>query len=232
MASSGLARVLAHGDDVAQRLGRVPHVREPVVDRHAGIPRQRLDDLVARAAELDAVVEAAEDPRGVLGRLLVAELAAVRVEVGQLGAEVVGRDLEGTPGARGGLLEDEGDDPAEQGALLTALPAGRLEPSGQLHEGDPLRRGEVDLLDEVTSGQVHTHAGMVCRASPAQRDGLGRRRHAHLSSRAARTGGNGSTGRSSSVSSWCWPSAATTCRCRRAACSSTSRRCTARRVSG
>ena len=67
-ASSGLLRVLAHGQDVGQDLGRVELVGQAVPDRHAGVVGEGLDDVLVEAAVLDAVVEPAEHPRGVLDR--------------------------------------------------------------------------------------------------------------------------------------------------------------------
>ena len=101
--------MVAHGEDVGEHLGRVPLVGEPVPDRDAGEVGEGLDGLLGESAVLDAVEHAAEHPRGVFDRLLVAELGVVRAEVGDVSALVVRGDLERRPGAGGGLLEDQGD---------------------------------------------------------------------------------------------------------------------------
>jgi hypothetical protein len=119
--------VLAHREDVAQRLRRVPLVGQAVPDRDAAEQRQRLDQLLLGAAVLDAVVHPAQHARGVLHRLLVADLRAARVQVGDVGALVVGGHLERAAGAGRRLLEDEREVLARQVLLLAAALLRRLE---------------------------------------------------------------------------------------------------------
>ena len=74
----GLAAGLVHREEVGQHLRRVPLVRQPVVDGHAGVGGELLDVGLGVAAELDGVVHPAEHPRRVGDRLLVAELRSRR----------------------------------------------------------------------------------------------------------------------------------------------------------
>jgi len=69
-----LVAVLAHGHDVSDHLGRVVLVGQAVVDRHASVLRQLLDDLLPEPAVLDDVVQPPEHPSGVLHAFLVADL--------------------------------------------------------------------------------------------------------------------------------------------------------------
>ena len=113
--------------------------------------------LLLLASELDAVVEAAQHPGGVRHGLLVPHLRARGVQVGDVRALVVGGDLEGATGARGGLLEDEGNVLVRQPLDLAAGLLGLLEISRQLEQGAPLLSGEVKLLEEVAVVQGVGH---------------------------------------------------------------------------
>ena len=95
-------------------------VGQPVPDRHAGVVGQLLDGGLGEAAELDAVEHPAQHPGGVGDRLLLADVRAVRAQIGDVGALVVGRDLERAPGAGGRFLEDQRDVLAGQPRSLGA----------------------------------------------------------------------------------------------------------------
>ena len=129
-------------------------VGEAVPDRDAGVRRELLDDRLPEAAVLDAVVDPAEDPGRVLHRLLVADLRAGRAEVRDVGALVVGGDLEGDPGPGRRLLEDEGDVLAAQARLLVAAVLRGLEVGRQLQQEADLVGREVQLLEEAAVAQV------------------------------------------------------------------------------
>ena len=118
----------------------MPLVGQAVVDRHAGVLGELLDVAVGGAAELDRVVHAAEHARGVGDRLLVPHLRPARVEVGDVRALVVGRDLERRARARGGLLEDQRDLLALEPAGLGAGVLGGLQRGGQPQELGELAR--------------------------------------------------------------------------------------------
>src|SRR6478735_3978023 len=122
---------------------------------------------VTRAAVLDAVVEAAEHARGVLGRLLVAHLRADRVEVGRA-RPLVGRgDLEGAARAGRGLGEEQGDVLAGEASLLAALPLGGLELGGEVEQRPELVGRQVGLLEQVPAVECgERHGGIVSGGSP------------------------------------------------------------------
>ena len=122
-----LVAVLAHGHDVGDHLRRMVFVGQAVVDRHAGVARQLLDDLPLETTVFDGVVQPSEHPRGVLHAFLVADLRGVGVDVGDVGALIVGGHLEGAAGSRGGLLEDQRDVLALEMLALGTAVLGALE---------------------------------------------------------------------------------------------------------
>ena len=152
-----LGAVLGHGHDIGQDLRRVELVGQPVPDRHARVPRELLDDLLAEAAVLDAVVDAPEDPGRVLHGFLVPDLGPARPEVGHVGTLVVRGDLErdARPGRR--LLEDEGDVPAAESLGLGPGRLGGLELGGQVQQEADLVGTEVEELQEAAVPQVDDH---------------------------------------------------------------------------
>src|SRR5260370_31482617 len=101
--------MIADGHDVGEHLGGVPGVGEPVPDGDSRELAEDLDGFLGGPAVFDAVEYAAEDPGGVLHRLLVAQLGFPRAEVGDVAALVVGGYLERGPGPGRGLLEDQRD---------------------------------------------------------------------------------------------------------------------------
>ena len=110
-------------------------VGQAVPDRDTGELGQLLHDLLAEPAVLDPVVDPTEDARGVLHRLLVADLGAARSQVGDVRALVVRGDLERDAGPGGGLLEDDGDVLAAHvlllvPAVLRSLQVPRRGPAG------------------------------------------------------------------------------------------------------
>ena len=175
--------MLQHGQLVGQHLGGVPLVRQSIPHRDAGELSQSLDVLLLLAAELDAVIEAAQHPSGVRHGLLVAHLGTGGVEVGDLCALVVGGHLEGAAGARRGLLKNESDVLTGQPLHLAAGLLVRLELGGQLEQGAPLLSREVELFEEtaVVQGVGHEDSFvqcgdvlivlLVCRPGPTQASG-------------------------------------------------------------
>jgi len=146
-----------HRELVREHLGGVPVVGEAVPDRDAGQLGEHLDVLLLAAAELDAVVEAAQHPGGVRDRLLVAHLRPARVEVGDVRALVERGDLERTPRAGRGLLEDQGDVLLREVVDLAALLLGGLQFGRQVEQVPPLLGSEVQLLQEAAALQVDAH---------------------------------------------------------------------------
>ena len=104
-----LAEVLPDGEEVGQDLGGVELVGQAVPHRHPGVVGQFLHDLLAVAAVLDAVKHAAQHPGGVGNGLLFADLAARRVQISHLHAQVVGSHFKAAAGAGGGLFKDQGN---------------------------------------------------------------------------------------------------------------------------
>ena len=104
-----LAEVLPDGEEVGQDLGGVELVGQAVPHRHPGVVGQVLHDLLAVAAVLDAVKHAAQHPGGVGDGLLFADLAARRVQISHLHAQVVGGHFKAAAGAGGGLFKDQGN---------------------------------------------------------------------------------------------------------------------------
>ena len=124
---------------------------------HAGVLGQILHVGLGEAAELDAVVEAAEHAGGVLDGLLLAHLGAARIKVGHAHAEVHGADLEGAAGARGGLLEQENDVLALEVAVRGAGALQVLEVLGELQQVLDLLGGEVEQAEERTTAEIDRH---------------------------------------------------------------------------
>ena len=137
-------------------------VGQPVPDRHPGVLGQGLHGLLGEAAVLDAVEGAAEHPGGVLHRLLVPDLGAARLQVGDVRALVLRGHLEGGAGARRRLLEDQRDVLAGEARLLVAAVLGRLEVGGQPEQEPQLLGGEVELLEEAAVAKVERHGMLLC----------------------------------------------------------------------
>ena len=104
-----LAEVLPDGEEVGQNLGGVELVGQAVPHRHPGVVGQVLHDLLTVATVLDAVKHAAQHPGGVGDGLLFADLAARRVQIRHLHAQVVGGHFKAAAGAGGGLFKDQGN---------------------------------------------------------------------------------------------------------------------------
>ena len=150
-----LGAVLLHRQHVREDLRRVPLVGQAVVDGHAGVIGQDLDQLLVEAAVLDPVVDPAEHARCVLDRLLVPDLRPAGIEVRHVRALVVRGDLERTAGPGGGLLEDEADLLLPEPLDLCARLLLRLELGRQIEQVVDLRRAEIGEVEEVPALEVH-----------------------------------------------------------------------------
>jgi hypothetical protein len=148
-----LRDVLADRQEVREHLRRVPLLSQPVEDRHARPLRERVHVLVD-AAVADRVVDAAEHARGVLHRLLAAEVRAARPDVGDVRALVVRGDLEGRTRACGVLLEEERKRLALEPALFPASRLGRLQLGRELEQMQQLVARVVRERKEVPAAQV------------------------------------------------------------------------------
>ena len=79
---------------------------------NTGTPAYRASSSTISLAEapvLDAVKHPAQDPGRIGDGLLLADLRARGVQVGDAHAQVMARDLEGAAGPGGGLLKNQGD---------------------------------------------------------------------------------------------------------------------------
>ena len=155
--------MITHGQHIGEHLRRVPLTGEAVPDWHAGESAEDLDRLLGEPAELDTVEHPAEHPRGVLHRLLAAKLGIVRPEVGDVAALIVRGDLEGGPGPRGRLLEDQGDATALEPAGPLTQPLLHLEVTAEVDKVAEFIRRQVGLLKQIASYQVHRCSRLVER---------------------------------------------------------------------
>ena len=149
------AEVLLNGQEVREDLRGMEFVRQAVPDGHARVFGQLLNDRLAVAAVLNAVVHPAEDAGGVIDRLLFADLRAGRVEIRDRHAQIVRGDLKRAARARAGLFENE------RGLLPFAQAMGDaglflcLEIGGQRQKGRDLLRSEIKQLEKALSFDVH-----------------------------------------------------------------------------
>ena len=149
------AEVLLNGQEVREDLRGMEFVRQAVPDGRARVFCQLLDDRLAVAAVLNAVVHPAEDAGGVGDRLLFADLRAGRVEIRDRHAQIVRGDLKRAARARAGLFENE------RGLLSLAQAMGDaglflcLEICGQRQKVRDLLRGEIKQLEKALSFDVH-----------------------------------------------------------------------------
>src|SRR4029453_16318403 len=138
---------LADGLEVGQGLAGVGVVGEGVDHWDAAAPGQALQALLGEGAQDDGVDVPRQDGGGVLQGLAPPELELGPGQGQRIAAELVDGDLEGDPGAGRGLLEDEGDRAAAQGAA--GAPVG-LVPVGPVQQGDQLVRLDVVDRQEVS----------------------------------------------------------------------------------
>ena len=158
-----LVGMLHHGQHVGQHLRRMPVVGQAVVDRNAGVSGKLLDHLLAGAAELDGVEHAPEHSGRVLHRLLVADLRAAWIEIGDMRALVMGGDLERAAGARRRFLENQADVLVLQRLLLGAGVFGALEVARQIEQVEHLALSEVRNLEVAATLEIESHDGSSLR---------------------------------------------------------------------
>ncbi len=154
-----LVGVLTHGQHVGDHLGRVIFIGQAVEHRHAGELGQLFDDFLFEATVLNGVVHAPEHAGGVFHALFMADLRRVRVDVGDVGALVIGRHFEGATGAGRSFLEDQGDVVALQMLLLGASVFRAFQIAGQVEQVTQLTWGVVFQAEQVTVVNVKSHDG-------------------------------------------------------------------------
>ena len=137
------------------------HVGQAVPHRHAGIFRQVLHRLLVKAPVLDAVKEPAQDPGAILQALLLAHLAAGRVQIGDVGPLLGGRHLEGAAGAGGGLLKEQDNVLALQGRIADAGSPLALEIVAQVQQIPDLLGRQVHEGEEGFSFQINCHVSLL-----------------------------------------------------------------------
>ena len=158
-----LAKVFLDRQKVSQNLGGVELIGQAIPYRYGGILGQLVHDLLAIAAVLNAVKHAAQHLGGVGNGFLFADLAARRVKVGDLHAQIVSGDLKAAAGAGGGLFKDQGDVLA--GQLLIVADAGLflgLQVGGQIEQLLDLGRGVVQKLQKTAIFQTHCILSSLC----------------------------------------------------------------------
>ena len=95
-------------------------VGQAVPHRDPGVLCQLLYDLLPIAPVLDAVKHPAQHPGGIRNGLLFSDLAAGRVQIGDLHPQVMRRHLKAAPGAGRGLFKDQGNIFAAQPVMCDA----------------------------------------------------------------------------------------------------------------
>ena len=124
-------------------------VGEAVEHRHPGVLGKLLHDFLAEAAVLNAVEHPPQHPGGVGDGLLLADLGAGGIQVGDAHAEIMPGHLEGAAGTGGGLLKDQGDVFALQHFMGNAGLFLGLELGGYIQEVGNFRRGEVQQFQKM-----------------------------------------------------------------------------------
>ena len=157
-----VAEVLPDGEEVGEDLGGVELVGQAVPHRHTGVAGQLFHDALAVAAVLDAIEHPAQHPGGVGDGLLLADLAARRVEVGDFHAQVVGGDLEAAAGAGGGLLEDKGNVLAAQSIVADAGLFLCLQVGGEVKQTFDLFGSVIEKLQKAAVRKIHCIYSSLC----------------------------------------------------------------------
>src|SRR5476651_99777 len=152
-----LVAVLAHGQYVGDHLRRVEFSGQAVEHRHASELGQLFDDFLFKATVLDGVEHPAQHTGGVFHAFFVADLRRHRVDVGDVGTLVVGRDFEGATGAGRGFFEDQRDVLALQVWTLGAGVFGAFEVPGQVDQVVELASGVVHQAQQAAVAHVKSH---------------------------------------------------------------------------
>ena len=103
------AEGLLDGQQVGERLAGVVQRGEHVEDGDRGVRGELLEHRVGSGADAERGDVAGEDVGGVAQRLAAGELQVVGAQHQRVAAELVDAGLEGEPGARRGVLEEQRD---------------------------------------------------------------------------------------------------------------------------
>ena len=142
------AQALAQGVDVEQRLSGVLVLAVAGVDDRRRRPlRDERGRPRPRGADDDGVgLVGVQGQDGVLQRLALLHARPAGREVHDVGAQALGRELEGRARARRGLVEEVQDGAPAQGRDLLDLAVGDLGERGR-PVADALDRGAIEILD-------------------------------------------------------------------------------------
>ncbi|MNO80738.1 hypothetical protein D3C76_719530 [compost metagenome] len=154
-----LVGMLTHGQHVGDHLGWVVFIGQAVEHWYAGELGQFFDDFLLEATVFDGIVHAPQYPGGVLHAFLVADLRGVRVDVGDIGALVIGGHFEGAAGAGRGFFEDQGDVVAFEVLLLGAGVLGAFQVARQVEQVPQFARGVVFQAQQITVVNIERHDG-------------------------------------------------------------------------
>ena len=147
--------MLADCQHVRQHLGRMVFIRQAVPDRDAGILRKLLNDVLSIAPVLNSVVHAAQNSRGVRDGLLLSDLGACRIQVGDMHAKVVCRNLKGASGSGAGLLKDQRDILSRMILMRDPRLLLLLQLLGAIEETKNLLRCKVLQCQKISAFQIH-----------------------------------------------------------------------------
>ena len=136
----------------------MPFIGQAIPHGHARLCGKLLNVCLGKAAELNAVVHAAEHARGVLDGLLLAHLRARGIQVGYAHAQIHGAYLKGATGARGGLLEEQDDVFALQVAVRGARALEVLKVAGECQQVLDLLGREVEQLQKAAARDIDAHS--------------------------------------------------------------------------
>ena len=114
--------MLLDGEEIRQHLGGMPLVRESVPHGNAAVGGQILHHLLGKTPEHDSVKHPPQDPGGVLYGFLLPKVQVVGIQVFGVAPFVVDAAHRGAVGARGTLLENEGDVLPIQQRILQVRP--------------------------------------------------------------------------------------------------------------
>ena len=152
-----VVEVLLNGEDVGEHLGGMPLSGQAIPYRHASVGGQIFNVSLGKAAELDAVIHAAENASGVLNGLLLAHLRAVGIKIGDAHAQIHCANFECATGTGGGLLEEQNDVLALEVTMRNARALHIFEVLGELQQVFDLLGGEVEQTEERTTRKINTH---------------------------------------------------------------------------
>ena len=147
--------MLADCEHVRQHLGRMVFICQAIPDRDAGVLRKLLNDVLSIAPVFNSVVHASKDSRGVRDGLLLSDLGTCRIQVGDMHAKVVCRNLKGASGSGAGLLKDQRDVLSRMILMRDPRLLLLLQLLGAIEETKNLLRCKVLQCQKISAFQIH-----------------------------------------------------------------------------